>query len=96
MNKKELYRSIPKVDVLLEDEEIQELIAHYSRDTVMEAIHVEMDKLRKYIGQCDEEDKAKTQIDLLKEHIERTVAAMHTPNMRMVINGTGTILHTNL
>ncbi len=96
MNKKELYRSIPKVDVLLEDEAIQELIAHYSRDTVMEAIHVEMDKLREYIGQCDEEDKAKTQIDLLKEHIERTVAAMHTPNMRMVINGTGTILHTNL
>ena len=25
-----------------------------------------------------------------------TVASMHTPNMRMVINGTGTILHTNL
>ena len=43
MNKNMLYRSIPKVDVLLEDEAIQAMIEHYSRETVMEAIHVEMD-----------------------------------------------------
>ena len=42
MNKNMLYRSIPKVDVLLENETVQELIDHYSRDTVMEAIHAEM------------------------------------------------------
>lgn len=42
MNKNKLYRSIPKVDVLLENETIQDLVAHYSRDTVMEAIHMEM------------------------------------------------------
>lgn len=96
MDKNALYRSIPKVDVLLEDEAVREMIEHYSRDTVMEAIHEEMDKLRKYIGKCDDEEKARAQIDMLKEHIEITVAAMHTPNMRMVINGTGTVLHTNL
>lgn len=96
MNKNMLYRSIPKVDILLENEAIQALIAHYSRDTVMEAIHIEMDRLRKYIGQCEDEEKAKAQIELLTAHIEMTVAKMHTPNMRMVINGTGTILHTNL
>ena len=45
MNKNMLYRSIPKVDVLLENEVIQALIAHYSRETVMESIHMEMDKL---------------------------------------------------
>ena len=55
MNKNMLYRSIPKVDVLLEDEAIQAMIEHYSRETVMEAIHVEMDKLRRYIGECDED-----------------------------------------
>lgn len=96
MNKNMLYRSIPKVDVLLENEAVQALIAHYSRDTVMESIHIEMDKLRKYIAQCEDEEKAKMQTDLLLSHIEMTVAAMHTPNMRMVVNGTGTILHTNL
>ena len=35
MNKNMLYRSIPKVDVLLEDPEIQGLIETYSRDTVV-------------------------------------------------------------
>lgn len=96
MNKNMLYRSIPKVDMLLEEAQIQALIGRYSRDTVMEAIHIETDKLRKYIGQCEDEEKAKEQISLLRAHIEASVTAMHTPNMRMVINGTGTILHTNL
>lgn len=50
MNKNLLYRSIPKVDVLLEDEDIQKMIEHYSRETVMEAVHIEMDKLRKFIA----------------------------------------------
>ena len=96
MNKNLLYRSIPKVDILLENEDVKALIEKYSRDTVMESIHVEMDKLRKYIGQCDDEEKAKKEISLLVPHIEMTVTAMHTPNMRMVINATGTVLHTNL
>lgn len=96
MNKNMLYRSIPKVDTLLEEEQIQALIARYSRETVMESIHMETDKLRKYIGQCEEEEKAKEEIGLLRAHIESSVTAMHTPNMRRVINGTGTILHTNL
>ena len=43
MNKNLLYRSIPKVDMLLEDESIQKMIEQYSRETVMEAVHIEMD-----------------------------------------------------
>ena len=85
MNKNMLYRSIPKVDVLLEEEEIKELILRYSRETVMEAVHVEMDKLRSYIGQCEEEEKGRRQIELLPSHIKQTVTAMHTPNMQMCI-----------
>ncbi len=96
MNKNMLYRNIPKVDVLLENETVRKMIDHYSRETVMEAIHIELDKLREFIGRCEEEEAAKAQIELLLAHIEMTVVAMHTPNMRMVINGTGTILHTNL
>ena len=52
MDKSKLYRSIPKVDVLLADEEIQGLIGAYSRDTVMEAIRTETDALRAFIGAC--------------------------------------------
>lgn len=96
MDKNMLYRSIPKVDVLLADEKVQTMIETYSRETVMEAIHLEMDRLRAYIAKCEDEEEAKRQIDTLTERIARTVTAMHTPNMRMVMNGTGTILHTNL
>ena len=96
MDKNNLYRSIPKVDVLLEDKAIQDMITHYSRDTVMEAIREETDKLRAYIGQCDDEERAKEQIGLLTSYIEIAVSRMHTPNMKIVMNGTGTILHTNL
>ena len=59
MNKNLLYRSIPKVDILLADEGIKVLIETYSRESVMEAIHSEMEKLRAYIGTCDDEEKAK-------------------------------------
>ena len=65
MNKNMLYRSIPKVDVLLEEEEIKELILRYSRETVMEAVHTEMDKLRAYIGKCEEEEEGIRRIGLL-------------------------------
>ena len=34
MNKNMLYRSIPKVDVLLENETVRKMIDHYSRETV--------------------------------------------------------------
>lgn len=96
MDKNMLYRSIPKVDVLLADEKIQTMIDTYSRETVMESIHLEMNRLRVFIGKCEDEEEAKRQIETLPVRIERTVSAMHTPNMRMVMNGTGTILHTNL
>ena len=96
MNKNVLYRSIPKVDVLLEREPIQEMIAEYGRESVMEAVHTELDRLRNCIATCEDEEAARTEIERLEENIEMTVADMYTPNMRPVMNGTGTILHTNL
>ena len=73
MNKNVLYRSIPKVDILLADEGIKVLIEAYSRESVMEAIHSEMEKLRAYIGTCDDEEKTKHQIALLNENIAKAV-----------------------
>ena len=96
MNKNLLFRNIPKVDVLLENEDIQRMIGTYSRDTVVEAIRQELEILREFIRTCDNEEKAMVQIDALVQNIELTVVKMHRPNMRPVVNGTGTILHTNL
>lgn len=96
MNKNLLYRRIPKVDVLLEDEKIRELTEQYSYDTVLEAVREELDKLRALIGTCEDEAEGLREIEQLSVRIQEAVKAMHTPNMRTVINGTGTILHTNL
>ena len=38
MNKNLLFRSIPKVDILLEEQEIQNLIDVYGREFVMDVI----------------------------------------------------------
>ena len=96
MNKNLLYRSIPKVDVLLEEEAVQEMIEQYGRNSEMEAVREELDHLRAFIGSCEEEEAAKKQIELLVSRIGLRAAKRHTPNMKSVINGTGTVLHTNL
>ena len=96
MNKNLLYRSIPKVDIILEYEVIQESIEKYGREIVVDAIRVEMDELRKFIGTCDSEEAAKEAIANVVSAIVKRAENMLQPNMRRVINATGTILHTNL
>lgn len=96
MDKNMLYRSIPKVDILLESQTIRDMIECYSRDTVMDAIREETEKLRRFIGRCEDEAEARKAMEGLTGNIERAVVKMHEPNMRTVINATGTILHTNL
>jgi len=96
MDKNLLYRSIPKVDVLLEKEVIVAGIEYYGRDIVMEAIRVETEALRAFIGNCDSEEKAKGQIANLVEQILFRAEKMLAPNMKKIVNATGTVLHTNL
>ena len=96
MDKNLLYRSIPKVDVLLENEAIVAGIECYGRDIVMEAIRVETEALRAFIGNCDSEEKAKGQMENLVEQILLRAEKSLSPNMKKIVNATGTVLHTNL
>lgn len=96
MDKNSLYRNIPKVDILLEDEDIQKMIEISGRDLVMEVIREETDKLRTFIAKCDDEEEVIKRTNQLKETVGTSLDCIHTPNMRMVVNGTGTVLHTNL
>ena len=96
MDKNLLYRSIPKVDILLENEAIIAGIEYYGRDIVMDAIHIETEVLRTYIGSCDSEEKAKAHIEALVEQILVRAEKMLAPNMKKIVNATGTVLHTNL
>ena len=49
-----------------------------------------------HLSESEEEEKAKAQIGMLTQNIKRHAGKLHEPNMKMVINGTGTVLHTNL
>lgn len=96
MDKKKWYRSIPKVDILLEQENVKKLVERYGRESVMEAIREELDDLREYISSCQDEKSIEQRIHLLGNYIEQNAEQMYIPNMKRVFNGTGTILHTNL
>jgi len=96
MDKKSLYRNIPKVDTLLENESIQRMIEIAGRNLVMDVIREEIEKLREFIARSEDEEEITKRTNHLIEAVGETLDYMHTPNMKMVVNGTGTILHTNL
>ena len=96
MNKNMLYRSIPKVDVLLENQDIVTLIENHHRDVVVDVIREEIDKLRNFIKENDDVNLIETKINNLIENIKISTEKVYSYNKKKVINGTGTILHTNL
>lgn len=96
MDRNFLYRSIPKVDILLEEAEIQEMISTYGRETVMSSIREELSRLRELIRDGEDTKKAEESVSRIRESIRARVISIHTPRVRKLINGTGTILHTNL
>ena len=96
MNKNMLYRSIPKVDVLLENSDIVTLIQNHHRDVVVDVIREEIDKLRNFIKENDDINLIEEKINNLIENIKISTEKVYSYNIKKVINGTGTILHTNL
>ena len=114
MDKGLLYRAIPKVDTLLDTQEIKALIGTYGRDSVMSVIRECTDELRARInaldkvspdaavheassgGSEDEINQIEKAVGNLTDMICRRTEALFTPNVRKVINATGTILHTNI
>ena len=96
MNKNILFRNIPKVDILLEKPEIIQLIENYHRDVVVDAIREEIEKLRYFIKKNDDISLIEEKIESLVESIILNVKKVYSYNLKKVINGTGTILHTNL
>lgn len=96
MDKNLLFRSIPKVDILLETKEIKELIREYGHEIVLDIIREETDKLRHLISNSENEEELEEKINNLTSTIVGTVKNLFKPKVKKVINGTGTILHTNL
>ena len=95
MNTKDLLRKLPKVDILLNEETIQNLVAECGRGMVVDCIREELDRVRAMVlsGQVEEAEGA---LEDFVSLIEKRVSDETSYPLKKVINATGIILHTNL
>ena len=92
-----LYSKLPKVDEILEDARIEELVSMVSREMVVETIREELDRIRTKINNeiCDEK-ALNIAVEKLIDDIVFNVNEKERNNLRRVINATGVVIHTNL
>ncbi|MBI4322359.1 MAG: L-seryl-tRNA(Sec) selenium transferase [Chloroflexi bacterium] len=86
------FRDLPSVDRLLQDGRVQTLAAEHSRPTVLEAAREVVEEARHRVGQgepCPSFD------ELVRELVDHTTRFC-AKSLRLVINATGVIIHTNL
>lgn len=85
---------LPSVDKLLSLKPSEEWLAHYGRDEVLRVIRSTLSLVRQ---ECLENKRVvQPDVESLLEQIAQTLKTRATPNLRRVINLTGTVLHTNL
>lgn len=96
MEKNKYYRLIPKIDILMESDEIKNLCNSIKREYVLESVRKVTEDLRGLINNSENETEIEKKIGSVTEDIKKEVNSYTSLNMKRVVNGTGTILHTNL
>lgn len=91
--RKELLRNLPKVDILLKDEELEIYAKSIDYYTFSSSIKEGIDLMRERI--LKDEINSYTKDDIIRE-IKNIIEKKQENNLKKVINGTGTIIHTNL
>ena len=90
-----MLRKLPKVDILLNDETIQTLVAECGRGMVVECIREELDRVRA-LALSGKEKEAEEALEKFVSLVKEKVSEETAYPLRKVINATGIILHTNL
>jgi len=93
MEPTEQLRRIPKVDRLLEEPEVKELLKSLPRKQVVSRIQVQLEELRKGILEGKVSDFS---YDSVKGKILLDLERAKRPRLVPVINATGVVVHTNL
>lgn len=93
-NPKELLRRIPKIDEMLQDEQLVFLLESHPRALVVEELRTLLDEIRQEI--LSGERTCLPEMDDLISQLGQRVGISNQFSLRRVINGTGVVLHTNL
>jgi len=91
--KENLLRKIPKVDTILERDEIKNLIELHGKEIIKKKINDTLDELRKKIK---EGQTTQIEEDIIIDKICSRINLYFSDKLKRVINATGIILHTNL
>ena len=103
MSNNEFLREIPSVNLIIQSDKGQKLVEDYSHEMAVEAIRFGADRFRLDHG-SEADNLQKHEKKELKDFIQEEVLTMareyleskFAPSLKRVINGTGTIIHTNL
>ena len=95
--RQERLRELAAVDEVLREPGVQQLLAKYRRDLVLDAVRAVIERLRREIlaGAPPAGAESLAAADLVP-WIERTLELAATPSLRRVINAGGIVVHTNL
>ena len=90
---RELLRSLPKIDELLQEEAIKEQLGSNIRVLVLDSLRETIEVYRKAI--LNDEIQSLTKEEVISYSI-KLLNKKNSPKLRKVINATGTVVHTNL
>lgn len=96
MSKNELFRSIPKTDVLMEEPKIKAAMEQYGKEPVLEALRQQLDEIRAALSEKPESEVLEERLQNLTDRALAVVEDKKKCNLKHVVNATGVILHTNL
>lgn len=91
---KTLLRNLPKIDEILENEKIKEILQIYSRNVVTKMTRKIIDEYRENILVGNIKDNI--DVNILMDGIIKSVEGYMGYSLKRVINATGIIIHTNL
>ncbi len=92
--KNELLRNLPKMDLLINDKEVKNLVDIFGRERVINELRETLDFYRKAI--LSEKKNSLPTIEEIKENVENKLKVKKESSIKTVINATGIVLHTNL
>lgn len=96
MNKNQLLRKIPSIDGLLQRKEAKSLIKKSSFELVTHLLRSIIDEYRNLVLNQQESNIEPLTEEKVINILEKNIRQFVEMNLKQVINGTGTVLHTNL